>query len=39
MHKLPKGAKRTGFCTVYVNRWGQVMIAEKYGYRAWHFSR
>ena len=26
------------WCTVYKNRWGQIMDAAKYGYKAWHFS-
>lgn len=25
------------WCTKYTNRWGQVMMASKYGYKAWHF--
>lgn len=25
------------WCTVYKNRWGQIMEAAKYGYKAWHF--
>jgi len=35
----PNGPKRSGYCTQYVNRWGQLMVAEHYGYRAWRFSR
>lgn len=36
----PNGAKRSGnYCTQYVNRWGQLMIAEHYGYRAWRFRK
>lgn len=27
------------WCTVYTNRWGKVMKASDYGYKAWRFSR
>ena len=37
--KPPKGPKNSGFCTWYINRWGQVMVAAHYGYRAWYFGR
>ena len=37
--RTPKGDKPGGYCTVYTNRWGQLMVAAKYGYRAWHFGR
>jgi len=26
-----------GFCVVYTNRWGKVMDARRYGYKAWPF--
>jgi len=25
------------YCTQYTNRWGQLMVASKYGYKAWRF--
>lgn len=25
------------WCTKYTNRWGQEMVASRYGYKAWHF--
>lgn len=25
------------YCTQYVNRWGQLMIAKLYGHKAWRF--
>ena len=27
------------FCTQYVNRWGKLMVAADYGYKAWFFAR
>lgn len=26
-----------GFCTWYINRWGRLMVASDYGYKAWRF--
>ena len=25
------------YCTSYRNRWGQLMVASDYGYKAWRF--
>jgi hypothetical protein len=36
---MHKPLKQPRFCTWYVNRWGQVMVAAKYGYKAWRFSK
>lgn len=27
------------YCTQYVNRWGQLMVASAYGHKAWRFKR
>lgn len=35
----PNGTKRSGRCTWYINRWGQLMVAADYGYRCWRFTR
>jgi hypothetical protein len=39
--KRPRPAGAGGgpprFCTQYVNRWGQLMVASRYGYKAWPF--
>jgi hypothetical protein len=35
----PSGPRRPGYCTRYVNRWGQLMVAADYGYRCWRFTR
>jgi hypothetical protein len=40
MNKKPKKRKAKGsvrFVTEYVNRWGKLMRARDYGYKAWPF--
>ena len=31
--------RRITYCKSYINRWGQLMVAERYGYKYWRFSK
>ena len=39
MRNAPKNGKGHGFCTQYRNRWGKLMKASDYGYKAWPIGR